>query len=98
MSKGMPKFYHLEGMTQEDLNRLALERNTLAREVEKLEDNWNKLKQWCIENIDAERKEKWKLIKFDKSLEAIIENDIYLYNKMLAVIRDLESELSNNER
>lgn len=40
----MPKFYILEEMTQDDLNKLVLERNTLAH-------NWNELKKWLKEEI-----------------------------------------------
>ena len=35
----MHKFYTLEDLTQEDLNKLSLERNTL-------DSNWNELKKW----------------------------------------------------
>ena len=72
--------------SQEDVDLIV------SLEIEELEDNWNKLKQWCIESRDAERKEKWNLVKLDKDLEPIIENDIQLYNKMLTVMRDLESK------
>ncbi len=34
--KYLPKFYDLETLTQEDLNKLALERNTLVKENERL--------------------------------------------------------------
>lgn len=37
------KFYDLENMTQEDLNRLALDRNTLAKENQKLKEDYNKV-------------------------------------------------------
>lgn len=72
--------------SQEDVDLIV------SLEIEKLEDNWNKLKQWCIESRDTERKEKWNLVKLDKDLELIIENDIQLYDKMLTVMRDLESK------
>ncbi len=36
-----PKFYDLETLTQEDLNKLALERNTLVKENAKLKRNIN---------------------------------------------------------
>lgn len=36
--------------SQEDVDLIV------SLEIEKLEDNWNKLKQWCIESRDAERK------------------------------------------
>ena len=35
----MTKVYYLEDMTQEELNKLALERNVL-------QSNWNSLKEW----------------------------------------------------
>ena len=34
-----PKFYTLEDMTQEDLNKLALERNTFAEEIQRLNED-----------------------------------------------------------
>ena len=37
------KFYILEEMTQEDLNNLALERNTLAKENARLKDKIEKV-------------------------------------------------------
>lgn len=72
--------------SQEDVDLIV------SLEIEKLEDNWNKLKQWCIKSRDTERKEKWNLVKLNKDLEPIIENDILLYDKFLKVMRDLESK------
>lgn len=42
----MNKFYYLEDMTQEELNKLALERNVL-------QSNWNNLKEWLEILIDS---------------------------------------------
>lgn len=72
--------------SQEDVDLIV------SLEIEKLEDNWNKLKQWLIESRDTERKEKWHLIKLDKDLEPIIENDIQFYNKILTIMKVLESK------
>jgi len=76
----------------DNFNDLAKDYYKLQEDYEKLEDNWNKLKLWCIESRDNERKEKWRLVKLDKCLEPIIENDIQLYDKMLTVMKDLESK------
>lgn len=43
------KFYLIEGMTQEDLNELALERNNLLEEVYRLNNIINELEK-CIKN------------------------------------------------
>lgn len=40
----MHKFYTLEDLTQEKLNKLSLERNTL-------DSNWNELKKWLEDNV-----------------------------------------------
>lgn len=40
------KFYLIEGMTQEDLNELALERNNLSEEVYRLNNILNELEKW----------------------------------------------------
>lgn len=42
------KFYLIEGMTQEDLNELALERNNLSEEVYRLNSIINELEKWCL--------------------------------------------------
>lgn len=39
------KLYILEEMTQEDLNNLALERNTLVKENKRQQTNWSELKK-----------------------------------------------------
>ena len=44
MDRPIYKFYDLETLTQEDLNKLALERNTLAEEKEKLLSVINELR------------------------------------------------------
>ena len=49
----MHKFYTLEDMTQEDLNKLALERNTLDQELNKYKsivDGINEHIDKCLEN------------------------------------------------
>ena len=43
--KYLPKFYDLETLTQEDLNKLALERNTLVKEIERLNNIINELEK-----------------------------------------------------
>lgn len=53
VSEYMPKFYTLEDMTQEDLNKLALERNTFASEIERLNNTVNE----CSNDILKELKE-----------------------------------------
>ena len=40
------KFYLIEGMTQEDLNKLALERNNLSEEVYRLNNIINELEKY----------------------------------------------------
>lgn len=39
------KLYILKEMTQEDLNNLALERNTLVKENKRQQTNWRELKK-----------------------------------------------------
>lgn len=39
------KLYILKEMTQEDLNNLALERNTLVKENKRQQTNWSELKK-----------------------------------------------------
>lgn len=46
------KFYLIEGMTQEDLNELALERNNLSEEVYRLNNITNELEKALKDNID----------------------------------------------
>ena len=41
----MPKFYTLEDMAQEDLNKLALERNNFAKEIERLNNIIKRLEE-----------------------------------------------------
>jgi hypothetical protein len=43
--KYLPKFYDLETLTQEDLNKLALERNTLVKENERLNSIINQFEE-----------------------------------------------------
>ena len=45
----MPKFYDLETMTQEDLNKLALERNTFAKETKRLNNIIDELEKYLEE-------------------------------------------------
>lgn len=51
----MPKFYTLEDMTQDDLNKLALERNNFAKEIERLNNIMNDIDRyihnWRLEDI-----------------------------------------------
>ena len=46
------KFYLIEGMTQEDLNKLALERNNLSEEVYRLNNIINELEKYLIEQVE----------------------------------------------
>ena len=46
------KFYLIEGMTQEDLNKLALERNNLSEEVYRLNNIINELEKWLEERLE----------------------------------------------
>ena len=45
------KFYLIEGMTQEDLNELALERNNLSEEVYRLNNIINEFDKWLENEI-----------------------------------------------
>lgn len=45
-----PKFYTLEDMTQEDLDKLALERNTFAKEIKRLQQEYIKMTNIAVEN------------------------------------------------
>ena len=49
------KFYLIEGMTQEDLNELALERNNLSEEVYRLNNVINEFESWLISWIENEQ-------------------------------------------
>ena len=46
------KFYLIEGMTQEDLNKLALERNNLSEEVYRLNNIINELENYIRARAD----------------------------------------------
>lgn len=53
--KYLPKFYDLETLTQEDLNRLALERNTLVKENERLNNIIDELEKMFDGDLDGFR-------------------------------------------
>jgi hypothetical protein len=46
------KFYLIEGMTQEDLNELALERNNLSEEVYRLNNIINELRKMLEHKVE----------------------------------------------
>ena len=46
-----PKFYTLEEMTQEDLNKLALERNTMAKKIDNYDAFFCKLEKFLKNRI-----------------------------------------------
>lgn len=68
----MPKFYDMEGMTQEHLNEIGLERNTFAKEIERL-NNILKKKNKLISNI------------ISKIEKVVIETKIYQQDRELSV-------------
>lgn len=85
----MPKFYDMEGMTQEHLNKIGLERNTFAKEIERL-NNIIKEKNKLISNI------------ISKIEKVVIETKIYQQDRELSVeevlkelyeAKDLESQV-----
>ena len=58
----MSKFYYLEDMTQEDINKLALERNNLKQENQQLK----KQKDDVVEYIKENEKEYGSLLDNEK--------------------------------
>lgn len=48
MNRPPYKFYYLEDMTQDDLNKLALERNSYAKEIERLNNIINEFDKWLL--------------------------------------------------
>lgn len=79
----MPKFYILEEMTQDDLNKLVLERNTLAH-------NWNELKKWLGTRINTEKD--YKIHSHIKE-KLQVENDVI--EQVMFYMQEIES--SRNE-
>ena len=81
MSKPIYKFYDLEHLTQEDLNKLALERNTLHQENKQLKEELQKadsITQSCI----FEGKEE-STINFRECL-----NKLELYKEVIEEVRE----------
>lgn len=64
----MNKFYYLKDMTQEDLNQLALERNTLQQENQKYKEVFDKVREYIKSKIN-------KSFKCDYSLDNSNSND-----------------------
>lgn len=50
------KFYLIEGMTQEDLNELALERNNLSEEVYRLNNIIKEVREYIVTDKKAKDK------------------------------------------
>jgi cyclopropane fatty-acyl-phospholipid synthase-like methyltransferase len=68
MNKPLYKFYDLENLTQEDLNKLALERNTYKSIIDKIKEIANKTDydKWELQMTSIE-----KLMKIQKILEEV---------------------------
>ena len=83
----MYKFYYLEDMTQEDLNNLALERNTLQQENKQLKDKINTYENpedltLMFMYCDEKAKDKIKQLKADLTKEKLAYSNLRdTYNK-----------------
>lgn len=82
MSKGMPKFYDMETITQEKLNKLALERNTLEEENKYLSDKVVKY----TEIVDQQAS---KLKSIEQTINDINKSDIN-ENNLLTFLNEVE--------
>jgi hypothetical protein len=60
------------------------------KEIARLNNIIDELVNWLRESRDGERKEKSRLIQYDKSIEPIIYNNICLYDKILGIIKALK--------
>ena len=79
MSKPIYKFYDLEHLTQEDLNKLALERNTLHQENQQLKIDYELYKDNCVyRNYEVEIRDNT-----IKQLKEIIEEVREVINRMV---------------
>lgn len=69
----MHKFYTLEDLTQEELNKLSLERNIL-------DSNWNELKKWLEEEKGQYGKDNrcWYESVLDEMQELEQEKDVFI--------------------
>lgn len=68
MNDYMPKFYTLEDMTQEDLNKLALERNNFAKEIQRLKTELQDTKEHLGEFLHEQEEENKRLNRKIKSI------------------------------
>lgn len=88
----MPKFYTLEDMTQKDLNKLALERNIFASEIENLKKENKKLEE--IINIKECQLEEIQQNKTDYTQVNILEMKIDRLNN---IIKEVRKEMENSK-
>ena len=87
----MPKFYTLEDMTQEDLNKLALERNTFANEIERLTNLCNKYEEEHKTTFEKWKKDIQVLNELEKWLNECIDSPVICKAQEYYKLRD-ESE------
>jgi len=94
-NKGFAKYININGKFEPFENERDII-DAQIKEIERLQNNWNTLKEWVSENKQGYRKERSQLVRFDTSLDPIIENIIQTYDKVFDVMRDLEQREGNN--
>ena len=88
----MPKFYTLEDMTQDDLNKLALERNNFAKEIERLNKELQNLEKLNNANYQSFIEVNNIINEIEKWCNERIYDDDQLYEQVLDKLQELKGE------